>query len=603
MTMHAGATSGAPREARRAAPRGPCGPARRVDPVTLEVVRNALVAYADEMSTVLSRTAYNMMIYEVHDYCVGLIDTAGQIIAQNTGGLPIFLADLGVAIVDGVRTFGLDGFAPGDVVLMNYPYICGQHLNNVVVYTPFFFEGELLAFPAVRAHWVDIGSATVGFGPGGTTEIYQEGLQLRSVKLYEAGKLNDSIERIIHDNVRLPEAALGDLRAQIAACRVGERRLHELFARYGKETVLACIQEIWDQTEQLTRQAVARIPNGVYTAESFIDGHMLQPPRPIPIKVRVEVADDELTVDYSEISEQLETSLNAGESGGIAAARVAFKAITLPHLPVNEGAFRPLHVVLPPGKLLSAQPPAAVGNWSLSLPTVVDTILLALADALPDLIPAGHKADMGGYTFYGMDRERGRRFICMNILGGGWGGRPHEDGPSAAVSICQGDVRNVPLELQEAYYPLLFERFRLRPDSGGAGKHRGGLGLELRVRALQDLFVNRSLERVTCRPWGLRGGRPGAPPLNIVERTDGTREEIARGISRFPLAAGDVLTILTAGGGGWGDPRERDPQRLAEDLRLGYVTPAGAAEYGVTPDAADAPAAAAPLRPGAQHGG
>jgi N-methylhydantoinase B len=554
-----------------------------VDPVTLEVVRSALVAYSDEMSTVLSRTAYNMMIYEVHDYCVGLIDTEGQIIAQNTGGLPIFLADLGVAIVDGIQTFGADGFAPGDVILMNYPYICGQHLNNVVVYSPFFFEGELLAFPAVRAHWVDIGSSSIGFGPGGTTEIYQEGLQFRSVKLYEGGKLNDSIQRIIYDNVRLPESALGDLRAQIAACRVGERRLHEVFSRYGKETVRACVREIWDQSEQLTRQAVAQIPDGVYEAESFLDGHMLNPPRPIPIKVRVEVQGDELTVDYSDYTEQLDCSLNSGESGGVAAARVAFKAVTLPHLPVNEGAFRPLKVILPPGKMLSAQPPAAVGNWSLALPTVVDTILRALADALPDLIPAGHKGDMGGYTFHGMDRERGRRFIGMSIFGGGWGGRPHEDGVNAAVSICQGDVLNVPLELQEAYYPILVERLELRPDSGGAGQYRGGLGLEMRVRALQDMFANRSMERVECPPWGLRGGKDGLPPLNVIERANGERDEIAKGLNRYPLAEGDVMIMLTAGGGGWGDPAKRDPAAVREDVQRGYITPEAArADYGLT---------------------
>jgi N-methylhydantoinase B len=549
----------------------------RIDPVTLEVVRNALVAYADEMSTVLSRTAYNMMIYEVHDYCVGLIDTEGQIIAQNTGGLPIFLADLGVAIVDGMRTFGAAGFAPGDVVLMNYPYLCGQHLNNVVVYTPFFFEDELIAFPAVRGHWVDIGGSRVGFGPGGTGEIYEEGLQFRSVKLYDGGRLNESIQRMIYDNVRFPEAALGDLRAQIAACRVGERRLQEVFARYGKATVQACVRAIWDHSERLTREAVARIPDGVYEAESFLDGDQLRPPRPVPIKVRVEVCGEEVVVDYSDLAAQVDGSINSGESGGVAAARVAFKAITLPGLPVNEGSFRPLRVVLPPGKLLSAQPPAAVGNWSVPLPTVVDTILRALAPALPDLVPAGHKGDLGGYTFYGVDPERDQRFICMSIIGGGWGGRPHEDGVNTAVSICQGDVRNVPLELQEAYYPLLFERLALRPDSGGAGANRGGLGLSLRVRALRDVWVNRNVERVGCPPWGLWGGEPGAVACSVIERTSGEREEIAHSLHRVPLAPGDTIDILTAGGGGWGDPRARDPARIREDVRLGYVTAAGAA--------------------------
>ncbi|MDE3100947.1 MAG: hydantoinase B/oxoprolinase family protein [Chloroflexota bacterium] len=557
-----------------------------VDPVTLEVIRSALVAHANEMSTVLSRTAYNMMIYEVHDYCVGLIDTDGRIVAQNTGGLPIFLADLGVAIVDGMRTFGSDGFAPGDVVLMNYPYICGQHLNNVVVYAPFFFEGELLAFPAVRAHWVDIGGSRIGFGPQGTTEIYGEGLQFRSVKLYEGGKLNESIQRIIYDNVRLPEAALGDLRAQIAACRVGERRLHEVFSRYGKDVVRRSIERIWDQSETLARAAVARIPEGTYAAESFLDPDPRGGYGPVPIRVRVDVRGGDFTVDYTDMSPQVSGSINSGESGGIAAARVAFKALTLPEDPVNEGSFRPLRVVLPPGKFVSAQPPAAVGNWSLPLPTVVDTILRALADALPDVVPAAHKGDMGGSTFHGADPDRGR-FICMSISGGGWGGRPREDGPSGAVSICQGDVRNVPLELQEAYYPILFERVALRADSGGAGEHRGGLGVELRIRALRQQAVNRHLERTQCPPWGLRGGLPGVPGTNVVERAGGERIELPHSIGNYRLDRGDVVTMFTPGGGGWGDPRRRDREVVRLDVKRGYVTPESAArDYGLSAEEA-----------------
>jgi N-methylhydantoinase B len=335
---------------------------------------------------------------------------------------------------------------------------------------------------------------------------------------------------------------------------------------------------IWDQAARLAGAAVEAIPDGEYTAESFLDPDPFHPDTPIPIRVRVEVRGDRFTVDLSGLPPQLRGSLNAGESGGVAAARVAFKAVTLPELPVNEGAFRPLEVILPPGTMLSAQPPAPVGNWSLSLPTVVDTLLCALAPALPDLIPAGHKGDMGGYTFHGFDQERGRPFICLSITGGGWGGRPHEAGPSAAVSICQGDVRNVPLELQEAYYPLHFERLALRADSGGAGQHRGGLGIELRVRALQEMAVNRHAERVQCAPWGLWGGQPGAPPLNIVERTDGRREEYARSIARLPLAAGDVVAILTGGGGGWGDPAARDPAEAREDRLRGYVTDDAAPE-------------------------
>ncbi|MBI2370086.1 MAG: hydantoinase B/oxoprolinase family protein [Deltaproteobacteria bacterium] len=553
-----------------------------VDPVTLEVVRNALVAYADEMAAVLCKTAYNLMIYEVRDYCVGLVDPEGGIIAQNTGGLPIFLADLGVAIQDGVRRHSRDGFRPGDVLIMNYPYVCGQHLNNVVIYTPCFHEGELVAFPAVRAHWLDIGGTRIGFGSNESTEIYQEGLQFRSLKLYREGVVNTDLLQMIRDNIRFPDSSLGDLRAQLAACRLGERRLAELFGRYGRETVRACIRTIWDQSEALARQAMARLPDGVYEAESFMDNDGMDLGRPVRIHVRVEIAGDEMTVDFSGVDGQVRGSINCGESGAVAAARVAFKCVTLPDAPVDEGGFRPLRVVVPRGRFLNALPPAAMGQWSIPLPTVIDTILRALAPAMPDRVPAGHKGDMSGYALYGVEARSGERFVCMNIMGGGWGGRPHEDGESAAVSVCQGDVRNVPVELQEMTYPILVEAHRLRQDSGGPGRFRGGLGVELWVRCLQPMLLNVNVERTRCPPWGLWGGRPGAVNA-VLLRESGQPEARPMGkLTRFPLKAGDVIGFLTAGGGGYGPPIERAPEQVRLDAIRGYLSQDCAREeYGV----------------------
>ena len=221
-----------------------------VDPITVEVVRNAIVAYSDEMADVLSKSAYNMMIYEVRDYCCGLIDTAGRMISQNRGGLPIFLADLGVAVEDGIKRYGLDGFSEGDVLVMNQGEVCGQHLNNVVVYAPCFQDGELIGFAANRAHWVDIGGGRQGFGSTATSDIYSEGLQMRSLKVYEAGKVNETLLQIIRDNIRYPDAALGDLRAQIASCQIGARRFAELVARYSRPVVDACVELIWDQADR-----------------------------------------------------------------------------------------------------------------------------------------------------------------------------------------------------------------------------------------------------------------------------------------------------------------------------------------------------------------
>lgn len=558
----------------------------KIDPATLEIVRGALIACANEMAAVLSKTAYNPMVFEVQDYCIGIIDPKGELVAQNSGGLPIFLADMGAAVLDGIEKFGLSGFEPGDAVVMNAPYVCGQHLNNVVVYSPCFVDGELVAFPAVRAHWLDVGGRRVGFGSVETTEIYEEGLQLRSIKVYRGGKLDENLWQIIADNVRFPESCLGDLRAQLAACRLGERRLAELFRRYGAGTLRDCIEEMWNQSEKLARLAVAAIPDGEYQAESFLDNDGQDLEKPVEVKVTVRVRGDNMSVDFSEVADQVKGPINCGVSGGIAAARVAFKALTLPSHPVDEGCFRPLEVILPPGKFLSARPPAALGLWSIPLPTVIDTVLAAFASAVPEKIPAAHKGEMGGFALYGTDLSTGRRYVCLNMMGGGWGGRPTGDGPSGAVSICQGDVRNTPIELLESRYPLFFEKFSLREDSGGAGRFRGGLGVELAVRSRYPAAVNFNLERTLCAPWGLWGGRPGTICEAKVQSSPGSPWAAVKKQTRYPISPESRVVFLTAGGGGWGDPLERDPELVAADVREGYISAESAADYGVVLDGA-----------------
>ena len=551
----------------------------KVDPITVEVVRNAVNAYADEMATALCKSAYNMMIYEVRDFCCGLVDNEGRMISQNQGGLPIFLADLGVAVKDGIDRYGLDGFAPGDVVIMNHGQVCGQHLNNVVIYAPCFHDGKVVAFAASRAHWVDIGGMRVGFGSVETTEIYQEGMQFRSLKIYEGGKRNETLWQIINDNVRFPEAALGDLRAQIACCHLGIRRFGELLRRYGLDRVESCIHAAWDATEQEARAFVGRIPDGVYEAESFLDNDGRTLDVKLRIKVKVTIDGERMIVDFSQVNDQTPGPINSGYSGGLAAARVAFKCLTQPYAPVNEGCFRPLELVLPPGKILNARSPAALGLWSIPLPTVIDTILKALAPVLPERIPAAHKGDMGGCSISGY-RPDGRRFLLMNIFGGGWGGRPHEDGESASVSICQGDVRSAPIELQEIQYPFLIERFALRTDSGGAGRYRGGLGVDLSYRALQPCLANVNCERTKDPPWGLNGGKPGAVNDATLIGADGSERKLKKATG-VTMQAGDRLIFSTAGGGGWGDPRRRDRKAVAADVHAGYVSPEAARrDYG-----------------------
>ena len=542
-----------------------------VDPITTEIIRCALKAAANEMSAVLKKTAYNMMIYEVQDYCVSIVDHEGRTMSQNEGALPIFLADLGVAVQDGVELYGLDNIRPGDVFLVNHPEICGQHLNNMVVYTPFFWNSKLLCFLAVRAHWIDVGGGSTGFGSSMTRDVYEEGLQIRSVKIYAEGKPNVEVLRLIEDNIRFPESSLGDLRAQIACCRTGEERLQQICRKYGGATFIEAVGVIWDQTDKLVREAVREIPDGVYKASSFLDDDGKDFTKTIPIKVKVEVRGDEFTIDFSDVSEQVPGFINCGSSGGMAAARVAFKALTGPHREVNEGSFRALKVILPPGKLLSARRPAPIGGWSLSLPTVLDTIFRAVAPVLPERIPAAHKGDMGGYAIFGTHPKTGRRYVCQNIIGGGWGGRPFEDGASAAVSMCQGDVKNTPIELQELYYPLLYQCHTLRTNSGGAGKFRGGVGVELKVAPLHNFLVSRNTDRVKCPPWGLAGGEEGKTNQTILQR-NGMEETLPGKFSHLLVKPGETITFLTAGGGGYGKPSERDAALTQRDITLGYVS-------------------------------
>jgi len=543
-----------------------------IDPISVEILRCALRAAADEMSTVLKKTAYNMMIYEVQDYCVGIVDREGRTVSQNVGALPIFLADLGVAVQDGVQVYGLENIHPGDVFLVNHPEVCGQHLNNMVVYTPFFWQGKLESFLAVRAHWIDVGGASTGFGSSLARDIFEEGIQIRSVKIFKRGEPNQEILRLIEDNIRFPESSLGDLRAQIASCHTGEDRLRQIYEKYGCATVRGAMQALWDQTDGIVRRAVRSIPNGVYEASSLLDNDGRDLEKTIPISVKVEVRDEEFIIDFSNVSDQVPGFINCGASGGLAAARVAFKCLTSPEGEVNDGSFRALQVVLPPGKLLSARRPAPIGGWSLALPTVIDTILRALAPVLPDRIPAAHKGDMGGYTLFGTDPATGRPYVCQSIMGGGWGGRPFEDGVSASVSICQGDVKNAPIELQEIYFPLHFERHALRVNSGGAGRFRGGLGVEIEVRCLHDTYVNRNTERTKSPPWGLQGGGEALPNTTLLTRAGGPAQEIPGKVSHVLLRRGDSVTFLTAGGGGYGDPALRNPAAVERDLREGYIS-------------------------------
>lgn len=556
----------------------------KLDPVTLEVIRNALPAIANEMSFDLQRTSYNMMIYEVRDYCCALLDVDGRLISQNIGGVSHFIADLGVVIKDGVVRYGRQGFTPGDVLVTNHPRVAGQHLNNMCVYTPVFFDGALLGFAIVRAHWVDVGGMSTGFGAGGAVaDPWMEGLQLDQVKIYEAGEPDRKLLRLIADNIRFPDASMGDLRSQLAACRLAERRLEDLFRRYGRDLTMASIETIFDETEAKCRSIVSKFPDGEYEAEALIDHDLVDHDRPLEIKVRVIVKGSDMTIDFTKCSLQRRGPIN---SRTLAAAYVAYKAITTPLEPVNEGSFRAVRVEIQEGNFMMATYPAPMAAWSLPIPTVVDTVLKALAPILPDRIPAAHLGTLGAaWVFFGFDPKRKRSFVMQSIEGGGWGGRPWEDGESASVSICQGDVRNAPVESIELKCPVLIEGRLLRGDSGGAGKYRGGLGLETRVRNLvEGQFTVHNAGRSLTPPWGLWGGGAGRVSENRLA-LPGAADPENLDMGRRWMPVGSTAIIMSAGGGGWGDPLDRDPEQVRSDVIEEFVSLEAAREgYGVMLD-------------------
>jgi N-methylhydantoinase B len=548
------------------------------------VIRNAVVAITDEMKTNLMRTAYNMIIYEAEDFTVGLFDQDGNTISIGLG-LPMFIRGLADSIKAKIAFWGKENIAPGDILLTNDPQVMGSHLNHMIFTLPVFNDGELVAFSSSMAHWQDVGGVLGGV----TRDIFSEGLQMPFVKIFKAGVQDQELTAIIRANCRVPERAMGDLRAQVASIRTGERRLSDLLKRYGNEAFRQSVALIYEQSDRLARAAVREIPDGVYEADSFMDDDGVAIGKHIPIRVRIEVSGEEMTIDLSGVSAQVSGYFNSGPTAGHSAAEVAFKCLTTPVLlPINDGAFRPLTIILPPGRVISASKPAAV-RWWMAIPmSVVDTIFKALATACPERVPAGHHADLASGGAYGFFDPRTGNLtmgssIGVGLAGGGWGAKYDQDGMSGTVCLNDGDTHNSPVEATEAKAPVVIVQRSLRPDSCGAGKYRGGLGVTQQVEMLSPALFQTQIERTLCPPWGLMGGLEAVPNRITVTRADGSTERFPTGkVSPIRLEPGDGYITETGGGGGFWSPLERDPERVLADVRSGYVSLESAEhDYGV----------------------
>ena len=565
-------------------------PPRAADPVTIEIVRQGVMAVASDMKTTLMRVAAVPAIDEAEAFAAGLFTPAGETVAAAVG-TPMLIRGMARAVCASLERFGADAVAPGDVYITNDPAVTGSGLDHVAVTLPVFLKNALVGFACCVARWPDIGGAEGGT----TTDVFAEGLQLPVLKYHDRGKLNEDLAGIVALNVRDPDAVRAVLAAQVAAVASGERRFLELVACHGREETADAIAAVMDRSEARARAAVRAIPDGVYEAESFLDDDGVTLALPVVLRVRAAIAGDEVTVDLSGLSRQVRGFYNGGAAAGEAVAEFAFRCLIAPADGLlDDGALRCLKTVLPPGRVLGAVRPAAMRSWTTCAATVADTVFRALAPAVPERVIAGHHADPVVAVFHGSRGKTTTRTAeagtavpfagTLGPLGGGFGAKRSGDGIAAAAAIGAG--RSQPTEEIEAKFPLVVERHALVPDSGGPGRHRGGLGVERVVRARADLTLSTRADRAHCRPWGLAGGRDGranavALRLNGHWKTEFTNAKLPAA----PIRAGDAFRLRSGGGGGYGPPLERPVADVLHDVRQGYVSAHEAGVfYGVVVD-------------------
>ncbi len=517
--------------------------------VRLEVFHHLFASVAEEMGVTLGRTGYSPNIKERRDYSCALFLGDGRMLAQ-AAHIPVHLGAM-PASVQAALAFG-QPFSPGDLIALNDPYLGGTHLPDITLVSPVFLNDRLAFLVASRAHHADVGGMTPGSMPL-ATELYQEGIIIPPIRLVEGGRLNQAALDLIVRNSRTPDERRGDLAAQRAAHAVGERRLHEIADRYTLERALEEAEMLLAYAERLTRAALRSLPEGDYAFEDWLDDDGIQAQRVI-IRVTVRIRDGTLTADFTGSAPAVTGSVNAVRAIVESAVGYVVRCLAGESLPMNHGVFRPLQVIVPPGSVLDAGHPHAVagGNVETSM-RIVDALYGALAQALPDRIPAASQGTMNNLAFGGIDPAHGRSFAYYETLGGGSGASPQADGASG-IHCHMSNTLNTPVEALEMALPVRVQRYALRRGSGGRGQHRGGDGLVRVIEFLAPARVTLLSDRRQTGPYGLAGGLPGAAGVNQLHRSDGSPERELPGKVSFDADPGDVLSISTPGGGGWGPP-------------------------------------------------
>ncbi len=563
-------------------------PAHSVDPAAFEIVKNSLYKIAEEMRVVLAKTAYSPILKSAGDYSCGVFDDRGEMVAQGPD-LPIHLGSMPDAVRAIVKAFGED-VHDGDVFIHNDPYFGGSHLPDVNVIRPAFYDGTLLGFSCLRAHWPDIGSATPG-SYGAVTEIYGEGLRLPPLRLIAGGQMNEDLEKVILANVRTPDERKGDLGAQLAATLRATERLQSLAAQHGAQRLKAYMAEVMDYSERLMRAMLSDLPDGEGRFEDFCDGDGIADDdagndAPFWIRMKVSKKGDGITVDFAGTDPQVRGPMNAALSVTASGVYCGLKTAIDPNslIPPNSGCWRTIKVTAPTGTVVNAEYPSPVvySNHEMSHRTA-DMVMGALAEFWPDQVMACSQGTSAILTFGGLDPRTNRRYVSYETIKGGFGARPNKDGINVIASAISNTM-NTPIEVIEMAFPLRVERYEIVPDSGGAGQYRGGCAARRiwRLLAAAEAVGSLCMERMTSPPFGLQGGKAGAPATVILNTPDGKSRALpSKGA--FDVPGGSVVDLVTPGAGGFGAARNRAPAAIGRDLLDGYVTIAAArTDYGVS---------------------
>lgn len=555
----------------------------KVDAITVQVISNYLLSAAREMQRNLKRTAYDTIIYEIQDFGLGIYDNKCRLLAEAPG-LATFTRGNDYALHKMVEFLGVENIHPGDVILFNYPYWSSNHTLDVLVVSPIFFAEELVGFTAVKAHWLDLNQQTPGYCLD-TTSIHNEGLILPAVKIYNKGVRNQELETMIRFNCRMPDRVIGNMNAQISSCRTGERRVAELIGKFGLETYYEAIEQMLDHAERVSRARLAALPKGTWSAEEWVDDDGVNKDTMVKIKVTVTITDDEFIVDFTGSDDATEGPINLPVGITMGVAALAFKGLTTPDTPANDGSFRPLKVIAPEGSLMHAVPPSATFTLWPAL-YVPETIMKALSTAMPDIIPACSGGDICSLMGVGVDPRTGQMWVEATNEGVGFGAHAGGDGENGIMHLTEPGCRNNPVEVLETKAPMLIENYGLLTDSGGPGQHRGGLGVARTYRFLAPSSALTLVKKTKTRPWGMNGGKTGEPNHVIVR--PGTDREERTGMVNAMLDAGECIVNASGGGGGWGDPFKRDPEKVLWDVRNGYVSLESARrDYGVVINTSD----------------